>query len=131
MNFLLDSNVCIALINGKPPVVRARVEKELRSGAVLYVSSVSDFELWYGVAKSKDVQGNTRKLESFLSGPVTIVPLDEQDAVMAGEIRAATERAGKPIGAYDLLIAAQSIQRKLTLVTANVRESRRCSNSRM
>jgi len=127
MNFLLDTNVCIALINGKPPVVRTRVERELRSGAALHVSSVSVFELWYGVAKSKDVQGNTRKLESFLAGPLTIVSLDEEDAASAGEIRAITERAGKPIGAYDLLIAGQSIHRKFTLVTANLREFSRIS----
>jgi tRNA(fMet)-specific endonuclease VapC len=45
-----------------------------------------------------------------------------EDARFAGKIRAAIEAAGRPIGAYDLLIAAQAVRLKLTLVTANGRE---------
>src|SRR5216684_1703636 len=122
MNYLLDTNVCIALINGKPPIVRARVQKELQAGAEIYVSSIAVYELWYGVSKSRDVDGNARKVRSFLAGPVSVLAFDEEDAAAAGEIRANTERAGKPIGAYDLLIVGQALRRKLTLVTANVRE---------
>ena len=121
MSYLLDTNVCIALINGKP-IVRARAQKELRAGAALTVSSISLFELWYGVSKSRDLDGNTRKLESFLSGPLSVLPFDDEDAATAGEICTITERAGRPIGAYDLLIAGQALRRKLTLVTANFRE---------
>jgi len=47
---------------------------------------------------------------------------EEEDAKLAGSVRAAMESAGKPIGAYDLLIAGQALRHKLTLVTANVRE---------
>jgi tRNA(fMet)-specific endonuclease VapC len=32
------------------------------------------------------------------------------------------EAAGKPIGAYDLLIAGQALRHSLTLITANCRE---------
>lgn len=122
MSYLLDANVCIALINGKPPGVRAKAQKELDAGAELFVSGISLFELWYGVSKSRDVVSNTRKLQSFLSGPLSVLPFDDEDAAAAGEIRATSERAGKPIGAYDLLIAGQALRRSLTLVTANFRE---------
>jgi tRNA(fMet)-specific endonuclease VapC len=44
------------------------------------------------------------------------------DADAAGELRAALETAGKPIGAYELLIAGQALHHKLTLVTANLKE---------
>jgi len=37
-------------------------------------------------------------------------------------IRADLESIGKPIGAYDLLIAGQAIRNKLTLITANLSE---------
>jgi len=47
---------------------------------------------------------------------------DDEDAQSAGAIRAALEVRGKPIGAYDLLIAGQALARKFTLVTANVKE---------
>ena len=37
-------------------------------------------------------------------------------------MRTTLERIGKPIGAYDVLIAGQALARKLTLVTANAKE---------
>ncbi len=39
-----------------------------------------------------------------------------------GRLRAALERPGKPIGPYDMLIAAQALSRGLVLVTDNVDE---------
>jgi len=51
-----------------------------------------------------------------------VLPFESEDAEIAGEIRADLERTGKPIGAYELLIAGQAIRNKVTLVTANVSE---------
>ncbi|HTS10805.1 MAG TPA: PIN domain-containing protein [Candidatus Limnocylindrales bacterium] len=59
------------------------------------------------------------------AGPVSILPFEDDDAPTAGRLRADLERAGTPIGAYDLLIAAQARNRRLTLITANVKEFRR------
>jgi len=122
MNYLLDTNVCIALIKGKPPTVRLRLQEALEANAQALVSTVVAFELWYGVAKSTHQETNARKVEAFFAGPVSILPFEEEDARVAGSIRAAAEAAGKPIGAYDLLIAGQALRHKLTLVTANARE---------
>lgn len=44
------------------------------------------------------------------------------DAEIAGAIRADLETLGRPIGAYDLLIAGQAMRNKLVLVTANLSE---------
>ena len=88
----------------------------------MFVSSIGSFELWYGVWKSARQEFNKRSIETFFSGPVSILPFDDQDARTAGAIRATLELSGKPIGAYDLLIAGQALQRNLTLVTANVSE---------
>jgi tRNA(fMet)-specific endonuclease VapC len=49
-----------------------------------------------------------------------MLPFEEEDAKVAGEVRAALEADGKPIGAYDLLIAGQALRSKFTLVTSNV-----------
>ena len=49
-------------------------------------------------------------------------PFDQEDAQEAGRVRAELEIAGKPIGAYDVLIAAQARRRRTTLVTSNVTE---------
>ena len=122
MNYLLDTSVCIALINGKPNAVRVRLEKAQALGAGLLVSSVAAFELWYGVGKSSRPEMNARRVEAFLAGPVTLLAFDEEDARVAGALRAQLETEGRPIGAYDLLIAGQALRRKLTLVTSNVSE---------
>lgn len=122
MNYLLDTNACIALINAKPASVRARLEKALTAGAGIFVSSVAVFELWYGAFKSSRVEFNAERVKGFLAGPAIVLPLEDEDARMAGSLHASLENAGKPIGPYDLLIAGQAMARHLTLVTANVSE---------
>jgi len=122
LNYLLDTNACIALINGKPVAVRARFQKVLDAGARVSVSTVAAFELWYGVAKSARQQSNTSRLETFFAGPIGLLPFEAEDAIAAGKIRATMEAEGRPIGAYDLLIAGLALRHKLTLVTANTKE---------
>ena len=80
------------------------------------------FELWYGVARSVHQRENAERLQAFMSGDINVVPFGEEDAALAGALRATLERAGTPIGAYDLLIAAQAIRTAATLVTANASE---------
>ena len=125
MTYLLDTNACTALISGKPPSVRARLQKALRAGAQGLVPAVVAFELWYGVAKSARAEANARRVETFFAGPIGLLIFDEQDARRAGQVCAALEAAGKPIGAYDLLIAGQAVRHNATLVTANTKEFRR------
>lgn len=122
MNYLLDTNACIALINGRPPSVRAKFEKATDAGAQVFVSSVALFELWYGVAKSSRREFNKKRLEVFLAGPVHPLSFEDGDAEIAGAIRADLEPVGKPIDAYDLLIAGQSMRNKFRLITANISE---------
>jgi tRNA(fMet)-specific endonuclease VapC len=122
VNYLLDTNACIALINGKPAAVRARLAKAVDAGSQVLVPAVVVFELWYGVAKSARPEANARRVETFFAGPVRLLAFEEEDARRAGAVRAALEIAGKPIGAYDVLIAGQALCHKLTLVTANARE---------
>ena len=91
---------------------------------------VVTFELWYGVAKSARPEINSQRLETFLTGPVIVLPFDDEDARVAGSIRATLEVSGKRIGAYDVLIAGQALARELTLVTANVSEFSRVKGLR-
>src|SRR2546422_9935971 len=53
MTYLLDTNACIALINGTPKEVRRRSQRAVNKHATMLVSSVVAFEMWYGVAKSE------------------------------------------------------------------------------
>lgn len=120
--YLLDTNACIALINGKPHSVRSRFQKALAADVKMQVSSIVAFELWYGVAKSARPEHNAQLVETFFAGPVNLLAFEDEDAKVAGRVRASLEASGKPIGAYDVLIAGQALRLELTLVTANVRE---------
>ena len=122
MSYLLDTNACIALINQNPAAVGARLDRAIARDEEIFVSVVAAFELWYGVAKSSRKESNAKRVETFLAGPLTLLPFDEGDAQSAARIRAALEAAGTPVSAYDLLIAGQAMRRQLTLITANVRE---------
>ena len=122
MNYLLDTNAVIALIKGTPPGVRRRLRRAASGHAIVSISTLVLFELWYGVARSARRRENAERLRIFLSGDVGVLPFEEEDAVIAGELRASLEAAGTPIGAYDVLIAAQALRTGSTLVTANVSE---------
>ena len=122
MNYLLDTNAVIALLRNQPADVRDRMRGAVSRGASIAVSSVVLYELWYGVARSQRSRENAERLRIFLSGNIDVVTFDGEDAVAAGDLRAALEAAGKPIGPYDLLIAAQALRSGATLVTANVSE---------
>ncbi len=125
MIYLLDTNAVIAVLKGQPVAVRTRLKRVAPKATAIALSSIVLFELWYGVARSERRRENTERLRIFLSGAVSVIPFDADDAATAGEVRAALEAAGKPIGPYDLLIAAQTLRLGATLVTANASECSR------
>jgi tRNA(fMet)-specific endonuclease VapC len=118
----LDTNIIIAAINQRAATVRQRLMKTLHEGTIVGVPTVVLYELWYGIKKSARAQQNTDALDNFLALDVTRWPFELEDAEEAGDIRAALERLGTPIGPYDVLIAAQARRRGAILVTANKNE---------
>jgi tRNA(fMet)-specific endonuclease VapC len=128
VNYLLDTNACIALINGRPLGVRRRFEEASQANARISTSSVVTFELWYGVAKSARPEANADRLAAFLAGPIDVIDFDDDDAQAAGRVRASLEAMGTPIGAYDVMICSQALRRGTTLVTANADELRRIAS---
>lgn len=125
MSYLLDTNICIALINGPSVRIRQRYFQIASRQIVPQVSSIVAHELWYGVAKSGRVSQNANRLAAFLASAVIVLDYTEQDAQAAGEIRVELERQGIRIDEYDTLIAGQAYCRNFTLVTANTREFQR------
>lgn len=115
---LLDTNICIYIINAKPPGVLERFE-QYRLGDI-GVCSVVAAELAYGVAQSGSAR-NRQALEMFLA-PFTILPFDEAAVWVYGELRAELERRGTPIGSLDTMIAAHALSQQALLVTNNTRE---------
>jgi tRNA(fMet)-specific endonuclease VapC len=119
---ILDTNAVIALLKNKPARVRERLRRAVSEDASITVSSVVLFELWYGVARSERRHENTERLRAFLSGNISVLPFEEEDPAIAGNLRATLEMGGRPIGPYDMLIAAQALRASATLVTAKVSE---------
>jgi tRNA(fMet)-specific endonuclease VapC len=118
----LDTNAVIAVLNERTSPVLTRIEEAITSGATLAISSIVLFELRYGAAKSARPERNAQRIADCLAGPIEVLPFESADAEEAGNIRAVLERAGTPIGPYDLLVAAQARRRDALLVTANERE---------
>ncbi len=126
--YLLDTNVCIALINGSSAATRQRFTRAQTDGDVMLFSSVVAYELWYGVEKSQRKERNAQRVQTFSAGPLEWAAFDEDDAREAGAVRAALEAAGTPIGAYDVLLAAQARRRGAVLVTSNTDEFARVAD---
>jgi tRNA(fMet)-specific endonuclease VapC len=122
LTYLLDTNAVVAMLRNRPARVRERLRRAVSENTTIVVSSVVLFELWYGVARSGRREENTERLRVFLSGNVGIVPFEDRDAAIAGDLRASLEASGMVIGPYDLLIAAQALRTDATLATANVSE---------
>jgi tRNA(fMet)-specific endonuclease VapC len=130
VTYRLDTNAVIALLRNRPNTVRERMRAAATSGAVTVVSPIVLFELWYGVARSQHQRENAERLRVFLSGVIDVASFDREDAAIAGDLRATLEKAGAPIGPFDLLIAAQALRLRATLVTANVSEFARIEGLR-
>jgi len=119
MTYLLDSNICIYIINQNPKQVVDHIKK-LKVHQVK-LSSISLAELEYGVSKSRNREKNRNALINFASA-FDIVDFNDNDAEVYGLIRAELEQKGQVIGPYDMQIAAQAITRDLMLVTNNIAE---------
>ena len=117
--YLLDSNICIYIINQNPKQVVEHI-KTLQPHQIK-LSAISIAELEYGVSISRNRTRNRTALVHFASA-FDIIEFNDKDAEVFGLIRANLERTGQIIGPYDLQIAAQAISRDLILVTNNTKE---------
>lgn len=125
MRYLLDTNTVIAWrVKGDRAVI-ARVAEQRREIAV---SAIVMHELYFGAFNSRRRESSLADLKAF---GIPILPFEDADARVAGEIRGILRRVGTPIGPYDLLIAGQALARDLTLVTGNTREFARVKGLRL
>jgi len=122
MNFLIDTNICIYIMNERPYEVIQKF-KTTEIGQI-GISSITVSELNYGVSKSKYQKQNSKRLEEFLA-PFEILPYDENASRFYGKIRAQLESDGNIIGPLDMLIAAHALSKDIVLVTNNEKEFKR------
>ena len=121
---MLDSNVVIALLNDRSPIVRNRF-RTAAAHSPIAVSSIVVFELEYGIAKSNRKAANAEALRGLIAYSLDVIAFDGGDALISGEIRAQLEALGTPIGSWDIMIVGHALRHDATLVTANIREFER------
>ncbi len=122
MMYLIDTNICIYIMNNHPPEVIQKC-REIGIGNI-GISTITVSELQYGAFKSKQIKKNIKRLEEFL-GPFEIISYDENASICYGEIRSLLEKQGNVIGPLDMLIAAHALSENLTLITNNEKEFKR------
>lgn len=125
--FMLDTNICIYLINERDGTLRERFES---NAGEICISSITYAELCYGVTHSARVAENARELGAF-ELDLDILAFDRDAGKHYGEIRHALVKRGRPIGANDLLIAGHARSVNATLVTNNASEFGRVPDLRV
>ena len=121
MTYLLDTNICIYIINEQPAQVLQRLIQAGRDA--LAISAVTVAELAFGIAKSTRPDSRA-KLENFFSN-FPILDWNEDAAWVYGPVRKVLETRGQRIGERDLLLACQALALNGTMVTNNTREFER------
>ena len=125
--YLLDTNICIYVINHKPAQVFERF-RQFRLGE-LAISSITASELAFGVEKSGSMR-NKQALNKFLA-PLEILPYDEQAIWHYAQLRHQLQSSGQLIGSLDMLIAAHALALDCALVTNNTKEFERIDGLRL
>lgn len=119
IRYMLDTNACIGIINGKPSSLRRRLLGV--DPADVSISQIVHYELAFGVCNSNQKQRNHANLTHFLRY-VQVLDWGEVQATEAAQIRCGLSGSGSPIGHYDILIAAHARSLDAVLITHNTGE---------
>lgn len=122
MRYLIDTNICIAYLNGRSIEIKNNFLKH--NPTDIFLCSIVKAELIYGAMKSQKIEQNRKKLELFFEQFISL-PFDDKSSNIYGNIRASLEKSGNIIGPNDLLIASIAIANSMTLVTNNRSEFER------
>ena len=128
MSYLLDTNVCIHLLNEKHPVILQHFRQHSPSDIAL--CSVVKAELLYGARRSQRVEANLQLLKIFFA-PLQSLSFNDECAEHYGQIHADLLTQGKPIGPNDTLIAAIARANDAILITHNSSEFSRVAGLRI
>ena len=118
MRYLLDTNIVSDLVRNPQGLVSQKIRRigEQRVCTSIIVAS----ELRYGATKRQSSRLTTQ-LEAVL-GALDVLPFESPADVAYGTLRTRLEKAGRPIGGNDLLIAAHALALRYTIVSDKERE---------
>ncbi len=119
MRYLLDTCAVSDFAQGQPEVlarVKATAPDELAA------SVLTEMEVAYGLLLNPKLARRLKPVMDAFFGAIRVLPYDRKAAEATAIARAYLKRRGRPIGAYDVLIAGTALAHELVLVTSNVRE---------
>jgi len=119
MTYLLDTCALSDFARGEPGTL-ARLRDV--GPSEIATSAVSAMEVEYGLALDPSRARKLAPVMRALLQAITVLPYGLEDARATASLRASLEKRGRPVGAYDALIAGTAVARGLVLVTSNVRE---------
>jgi tRNA(fMet)-specific endonuclease VapC len=127
VQYLLDTNIVSVVLKGTSQRAVDTLARRARSS--VGVSVITELELRFGLEKHPASKRLKAIVDAFLS-TVPVFPLPTDLAVIYGRTRRALERAGRPIGPLDTIIAAHAVSLGAVLVTNNMREFGRVAGLR-
>jgi tRNA(fMet)-specific endonuclease VapC len=121
MTLLLDTCTVIDVIREGRPHFRQRLREAVEAGTRIVISSPVLHELMYGAMISAKPDVELALIDGFVER-THVEPWSAEDALVAARVRADLKKLGAPIGAMDVLIGGQALNRGWKVVTANVRD---------
>jgi predicted nucleic acid-binding protein len=118
--YLFDTDVLSNVVKKAPSAVLLARLTDL-PGDMQFTTAINAAEIYYGAARSEHREEILKAFEEKVFPGLTILPFDAGSAKVYGALKASLERKGTVRSEPDLRIAAIAIQRRLTLVTGNVR----------
>lgn len=119
--YMLDTNTVSLALRGRAPRAVAYLRDTARANVA--ISVITAMELRFGLAKTPSTRARD-VVEQFLD-TLAVLTIDRGIERTYGEVRAALEKSGRPIGCLDTIIAAHALTARAVLVTNNLREFRR------
>jgi len=110
-NFLLDTNIVIALFAGEPAV-----QEHLEQAEEVFLPSIVLGELYFGARKSGRVEENLERIDEFAINS-SVIACNIDTAKEYGIIKNALRAKGRPVPENNIWIAAIAKQYGLILVT--------------
>jgi tRNA(fMet)-specific endonuclease VapC len=98
VDYLLDTNAASALIKRRPISLTDRFIAAIAAGSSVSLPAIALYELYYGLSKSARPDQTIAGINKLLSGAMSVIAFDRDDAARAGAIRGTLEARGQMIG---------------------------------